>query len=133
AVNEFPSRDPWFVARGSPIRDVGTTKSGPRITLLVRRDHDGHPIALHVGVWALGLAVRLDVDEQAVEDRPAQLHVRHLASAEADGGLDLVAVLEEADDVVLLELEIVLIDARPELHLLDHDDLLLLLGLALFL
>jgi hypothetical protein len=42
-------------------------------------------------------------------------------------------VLEKADDVVFLEVEVVLVDARAELHLLDDDDLLLLLGLALLL
>ena len=55
----------------------------------------------------------------------------HFAAAEADGGLHLVAVLQEAHDVVLLEFEIVLVDARPELHLFDDDDLLLLFRLAL--
>ena len=59
--------------------------------------------------------------------------MRHLAAAEADGRLHLVAVLEKADDVVLLEVEVVLVDAGAELHLLDDDHLLLLLGFGLFL
>ena len=42
-------------------------------------------------------------------------------------------MLEKADDVVLLEVEVVLVDAGAELHLLDDDHLLLLLGLGLFL
>src|SRR5436190_2102760 len=49
--------------------------------------------------------------EEAIEHGAAELHVRHLAAAEADRGLDLVAVLQEADDVVLLEIEVVLVDA----------------------
>ena len=57
----------------------------------------------------------------------------HLPAAEANGRLHLIAVLQEADDVVLLEVEVVLVDARPELHFFDDDDFLLLLGLALFL
>src|SRR6185436_2045847 len=50
-------------------------------------------------------------------------------AAEEDRRLDLVAVLEEALDVLLLELVVVLVDLGPELDLLDLDDLLVLLGL----
>src|SRR5687768_3109973 len=77
--------------------------------------------------------VLLDLDQETVEHGLAELHVRHLAAAEADDGLDLVPVLEEADHVVLLEVEVVLVDAGAELHLLDDDHLLLLLGLGLLL
>ena len=102
-------------------------------TLLHRRYHHRHAIPLNVGMRILRGAELLDLGQEAVEDGPAELHVRHLASAEADRRLDLVAVLQEADDVVLLEIEVVLVDAGAELHLLDDDHLLLLLGLALLL
>src|SRR5438477_9641887 len=88
------------------------------------RDDDGHPVPLDVGARILGGAMLLDVAEQAVEHGPAELHVRHFPAAEADDGLYLVAVLQKTQHVVLLELEVMLVDAGPELHLLD-DDLLL--------
>src|SRR5450756_2095144 len=56
--------------------------------------------------------------------------MRHFPSAEEDRRLDLVAVGQEALDVVLLELEIVLVHLRPELDFLDLDDLLVLSGFA---
>src|SRR5688572_22926441 len=59
--------------------------------------------------------------------------MRHFTAAEADDALDLVPMLEEADDVVLLEIEVVLVDSRAELHLFDDDHLLLLFRLGLFL
>src|SRR5687767_12465325 len=65
--------------------------------LLRRRQDHGHPIALDVEV-GLGGAVAFDLLDQAVEDRLSQLHVGHFAAAEADAGLDLGAVLEEAYD-----------------------------------
>ena len=69
------------------------------------------------------------VFNQPLENPPADLRVRHLAAAEEDRRLHLVAVGEEALDVLPLELVIVLVDLRPELDLLDLDDLLMLLGL----
>src|SRR5688572_12010359 len=53
--------------------------------------------------------------------------MRHLAAAEENRRLDLVAVREEALDVLLLELVVVLVDLRAELDFLDLDDLLVLL------
>jgi hypothetical protein len=52
--------------------------------------------------------------------------MRHLAALEAQAGLDLVAVAEEADSLVLLGLVVVLVDGDRELDLLDDNDLLLL-------
>src|ERR1043165_9011827 len=101
--------EPWAIHAAGPCR------------LLHRRYHHRHAIPLNVGMRILGSAELLDLIQQAVEHGPAQLHVGHLASAEADRRFDLVAVLQETDDVVLLEIEIVLVDAGAELHLLDHD------------
>jgi hypothetical protein len=53
-----------------------------------------------------------------------------LAAAEEDCRLDLVAVREEALDVLLLEIVIVLVDLRAEFDLLDLDHPLMLLGFA---
>ena len=63
---------------------------------------------------------------QAVEDHHAALGVRDLAAAEHDRDLDLVLVAQEALDVALLRLVVVLRDLRPELDLADRDLLLVL-------
>ena len=60
----------------------------------------------------------------------ADLRVRHFAAAEENRRLDLVAVFNEALDVVLLELVIVLVHLRAELDFLDLDHLLVALRFA---
>ena len=79
-------------------------------------------------------ASSLDVLEQALEQRPAALGVGLLAAAEHDRHLDLVAVAQEALDVTLLGLVVVVGDLRAQLDL-AHVDLLLVLagGLRLLL
>src|SRR5262249_31526942 len=70
-----------------------------------------------------------DVSElvnQPFEDPAPDLGVRHLAPAEEDRRLHLVPVREEALDVLLLELVVVLVHLRPELDFLDLDDFLVL-------
>src|SRR5688572_25916813 len=57
----------------------------------------------------------------------ANLRVRHLAAAEENRCLHLVAIFDEALDVVLLELVIVLVHLRTELDFLDLDHLLVAL------
>ena len=59
--------------------------------------------------------------------------MRHLAAAEAQGHLDLVAFLEEAAHGAHLDFVIMVVDARAELDLLDLDDLLPLALLGGFL
>src|SRR5262249_27298256 len=68
--------------------------------------------------------------DEPLENPPADFRMRHLAPAEEDRRLHLVAVFEEALDVLLLELVVVLVDLRPELDLLDLDYLLVPPGLA---
>src|SRR6185436_10957640 len=65
--------------------------------------------------------------DQPLQDAPPNLRMRHLAPAEEDRRFHLVPVLEEALDVLLLELVVVLVHLRPELDFLDLDDLLVLL------
>ena len=69
----------------------------------------------------------------AFQHLDADLLVRHLAAAEAQGHLDLVALLDERLHGAHLHLIVVLIDVRADLDLLDLDDFLLLLGLVLLL
>jgi hypothetical protein len=69
---------------------------------------------------------------EAVEQLLAALGVGHLAAAEHDRHLDLVAPVEEADDVALLGVVVVLRDLRAELDL-PHVDLRLVLARGLLL
>src|SRR5688572_3531511 len=71
-----------------------------------------------------------EVRNQPLENAPADLRVRHLAFAEEDRRLHLVAVGEEALDVLLLEVVVVLVHLRAELDFLHLDHALMLLGLA---
>ena len=76
-----------------------------------------------------------DVLDEAVDDLVAQFAVGHLAAAEAQARLHLVALGQEADRLVLLGLVVVLVHGDRELDFLEGDDLLLLArgALALFL
>ncbi len=80
-------------------------------------------------------AVVADVLNEAIDDGVAEFAVSHLAAAESKAGLDLVAIDEEADSLVLLGLVVVLVDSDGELDLFDDDNFLLFAcgALALFL
>src|SRR5687767_10358162 len=67
---------------------------------------------------------------ETLENAPPDFRVRHLAAAKENRGLHLVALSEEALDVLLLELIVVLVDLGPEFDFFDVDDLLMLLRLA---
>jgi len=67
---------------------------------------------------------------EAIENHGAPLGVGHLAPTEHDRDLDLVLVTQEAFDVTLLGVVVVLGDLGPELDLAD-DDLLLVLACLL--
>src|SRR3954451_13235954 len=54
--------------------------------------------------------------------------MRHLTAAEHHGHFDLVAIAQKFARVPGLEVEVVIVDARPVLHFLELDDVLLLLG-----
>src|SRR5271157_1049128 len=71
------------------------------------------------------------VGDQAIQNPAPQALARHLASAEENCRLHLVAFGEEAQHVVLLGLVIVIVHVDAELHFLDRDLVLVLLGLAL--
>ena len=90
--------------------------------------HHGHVAPVLAGI---GLDHRdlLEVVGDPPQDPHAELGVRHLAAAEHDRELDLVAFAEEATDVLHLRDVVVLVDLGPELHLLDDDVRGLALGL----
>ncbi|MDB5439212.1 MAG: hypothetical protein JWM33_1639, partial [Caulobacteraceae bacterium] len=80
-------------------------------------------------MFALGDAV--EVGLHLLQQAHAQFGVRHLAAAEAQGDLDLVAFFEEPVHGLGLHLVVVDVDLRAELDLLDLDDLLALARLVL--
>ena len=52
----------------------------------------------------------------------------HFASAEADGNLDLIAVLDKFESVVELGVKIMGVDVEREANLLDFNDMLIFSG-----
>ena len=102
--------------------------TGAALLLVRGQDHD------HVAAVLLGRALddtQLgDVRREPLQQPEAQLGPGLLASAEHDRDLDLVAGLEEPHDVTLLGLVVVVVDLRPELHLLDDRQDLVPAGLT---
>src|SRR5687768_4674571 len=98
-------------------------------------DDQVHPVARHLG-RGLDDAVVADVLGHPIQQSIPQIGARHLPAAELDRGLDLVALVEEAQQVAHLEVVVVVVDVGAELDLLDLEGLLLLprlLGLLLLL
>ena len=82
--------------------------------------HHGHVAAVLAGLRLDHREIG-DVLGDTVQDLHAELRVGHLATAEHDRELDLVAFAEEAHHVLHLGGVVVLVDLGPELHLLDDD------------
>src|SRR4051794_26698035 len=97
-----------------------------------RRQHHHHLAAFEPGVL-FDLGELGDVSLYLVEQLGADLLVGHLAATVAQGDLDLVAFLEEALHRAHLHVIVVIVDHRPQLDLLDLDDLLFLAGFRGFL
>ena len=69
-----------------------------------------------------------NVLDEAIDDGVAEFAMGHLAAAETEAGLDLVAFGEEADGLILLGLVVMFVHGDGELDFLDDDDLLLFAG-----
>jgi hypothetical protein len=69
-----------------------------------------------------------NIEDETVDDLVAEIAVGHLAALETERCLDLVAIAEEADGLILFGLVVVLVYGDGELDLFDDDDLLLLAG-----
>ncbi len=100
-----------------------------RLGLFAGRDDGVKDGAFHAGheFDHTGLA---NVLNQTVDDGIAEFAVGHLTATEAQTRLDLVAIIEKADRLVLLGLVVMLVDGHRELDFLHDDDLLLLAGSA---
>jgi hypothetical protein len=66
----------------------------------------------------------LNVLDHPGQDLEPELRMGHLPTPEHHGQLDLVPLVEETTCVADLELVVVVLDPRPELHLLDLDRVL---------
>src|SRR6266699_1459236 len=91
---------------------------------LARGEHHDHLAAFEFRLL-LDLGQRGEVAADALEQLAAELLVGELPAAEAQGDLDLVALLEEPPDRAHFHVVIVIVNHGPELDLLDLDDLLL--------
>src|SRR5262249_26609561 len=92
-----------------------------------RRQHH-HNLAPFEARFLLDLGDFGGIVLDAIEELVAQLLVGHLAPAEAQRHLHLVALFEKALHRAHLHVVIVVVDHGPELDLLDLDDLLFLAG-----
>jgi hypothetical protein len=102
-----------------------------RRLLPLREDH-GHGVALHQGHPFHDSHVFHSIGD-FLEQLAAEIGVCHLAAAEAEGNLDLVALFDEALDALGLEVHIVLVGLGAEAHLFQQNDLLVLPRLAILL
>src|SRR5580704_10970478 len=99
--------------------------------ILLRRQDRVQSVTFLAGA-ELYYALALDVFDQAFEDLASQVGAGHFASAEKNCSLDLVALVQEAQHVILLGLVVVVVHIDAELDFLDRDRLLMLLSLAFF-
>jgi hypothetical protein len=95
---------------------------------LGRREQHGH-VASVLDRPLVDLTELREILSETVEDHHAALGVGDLAATEHNRHLDLVLVAQEALDVALLRVVVVLGDLGAELDLADDDLLLVLLGL----
>src|SRR5258708_1829030 len=107
--------------RSRPARDVLDLRRAHRV-----HDHDHLPTFEQR--HALDHAVLLELVAHREEERAAAVGVGHLTSAEADGHLQLVALVQEALGGLDLRLDVVVVDLRRHPDLFPGDGLLLLLG-----
>src|SRR5215211_4812634 len=110
---------PWARAIEGP-RLVARRAGGPG-----RREQHVHVAPLLLGLL-LDRCQLLDVGEQPLEQPPPPLRICLLATTEHDRHLDLVVLSQEALDMALLRLVVVVGDLRAQLDLTDVDLLLML-------
>src|SRR3990172_7282421 len=128
----FPA--PLSLKRFFALRDVFIFCIGFHSPIPERRENHDHVATVEDGLL-LDRAQLLHVAGEPHEEVATPLRVERLAPPEHDRDLHLRPLVEEADDVPLLGLVVVVPDLRSELDLLDLDLELVLAGLlcALFL
>jgi hypothetical protein len=108
------------------------TRRAAGLRRVARAQHHHHLPHFHAG-HGFHLGGRLQIAADAFQHAHADILVGHFTAAEAQRHFHLVAFLDEALHGAQLHLVVVLVDIGANLHLLDFDDLLLLLGLVLLL
>ena len=99
---------------------------------LARRHHHQHLPTLKLRhLLHLGKVIEFLAD--TIKHFHAEVLMRHFTAAEADGDLDLVALLDEPTHVAHLDLIVVVIDIRTHFYFFNLDDPLLFSRLAFFL
>ena len=122
-----PARSGLYGPRCGPLLLAPAEVPPLPLLLLLRRDHHHHQTALHARKL-LDDRIINDIGGDLVNHRTPQFLVSHLATAEADRDLDLVAFLKEPAEIAQLDRVIADIRRRTELQLLDFLLFLLLLG-----
>ena len=100
--------------------------------LRLRRKEHGHVLALKLGRLVKIRYLRA-LFRKVLEQRFANLGVRHLSASETHRDLEAVALVEELLAVFQLGVEVVRVDAGGHAYLLDLDNALILLGFLLLL
>src|SRR5215472_161315 len=95
-----------------------------------RHDHV-HGIAFHART-KFHYSFVANISHQSLQNVSSQVLVGHFASTKAQAGFDLVSLCQKAQYVIPLGNVIVLVHVYAELHFLEHNLLLVLLGRALF-
>ena len=114
----------WFRSSFLGLFRLGGVRLFGQFYLLARRQNCVQRGAFHPGM-EFHDGTLADILNQPVDDLVPKLAMGHLAAAEAQRRLDLVAVVQKADGLVLLGLVVVLVHCDGELDFLDDDDLLL--------
>src|SRR6201996_3288208 len=124
AVRKRPAR-----SSDGPHSNSRTKLRTQRSPLGSARRQDHHDLTSLEARILLDLGELGDIGLDLVEQLGADFLVGHFAAPVAQGDLDLVAFLEEALHCPHLHVIVVIVDHRPQLDLLDLDDLLFLAGL----
>ena len=96
-----------------------------------RGERDAHIAAFDRGGFVGGAELGAGSPE-LLDHRAADVHMGHLTPLEADDNAHFVAFLQKTAGRLDAGIKIVGIDAAGELHFLDLDDLLFLLGFLFF-
>src|SRR6266566_5137326 len=98
--------------------------------LLRTRSQDGVQGVAFLSRPELDNTALANIFDQPFQNLPPQPGARHLASAKKNRRLDLIAFIQKTQHVVFLGLVVVIVHVNAELHFLDRDRLLVLLGFA---
>jgi hypothetical protein len=111
-----------------PNNNLLPSESRKRKLMLFRHENGNQSISFH---FRRPFDIRdiFQFLDQLSHQLAAQFLVRHFSAAENDGSLRFVSFSQEAQNMVLFKLEIMLFRFRPKLHFFYNDLFLILFGL----